>query len=52
MTQGGCVALEVKIRSAVEAPPISLSGWATVIVSAVDSPDLAIERPSALPGRC
>lgn len=37
--------LTIRTRSAREARALSLSGWPTAIVSAVDSADLAIERP-------
>lgn len=37
--------LTIRTRSAGEARALSLSGWPTAIVSAVDSADLAIERP-------
>ena len=40
--------LEVKVRSAVEARPLVLSGWATAVVSAVDDPELAVQVPAHL----
>ena len=38
-------ALDIRVRSIGEARPLVLSGWATAIVSAVDEPSLAVERP-------
>jgi predicted protein tyrosine phosphatase len=40
--------ITVRTRSAGEARPLALSGWPTAIVSAVDSADLAVERPAHL----
>ena len=40
--------IEVKVRSAVEARPLALSGWPTAVVSAVDEPGLAIDVPTHL----
>lgn len=42
--------IEIKVRSAVEARSLALSGWATAIVSAVDEWTSAIQCPPHLPG--